>query len=148
MLEFGSVVLYKLSAKVEGGVMQPRWERGVWLGKLWGSEEHMVATSDGLVVKSGAVKPHPEQLWDSELFDGIRGTPWDPSAKSPNSEPAEAEAFRGVEPFVRADRTDDIIPQARRVKFREIFLTGSVLPRVVRNVQLSVLATRVFRRVS
>ena len=33
MLEFASVVLYKLSAKVQGGVMQPRWETGLWLGK-------------------------------------------------------------------------------------------------------------------
>ena len=28
-LEFGSLILYKLSARVEGGVVQPRWEKGV-----------------------------------------------------------------------------------------------------------------------
>ena len=38
MLEFGSIVLYKVSAKVQGGVMAPRWMKGVWLGKrfVWG----------------------------------------------------------------------------------------------------------------
>ena len=62
ILEFGSVVLYKVSSKVQGGLMQPRWERGVWLGKQWGTEEHLIATSEGIVLRSGAVKPHPERF--------------------------------------------------------------------------------------
>ena len=57
MLEFGSHVLYKLSARVDGGVMEPRWESGVWLGKMWGTEEHMIALKSGVVVKSGAQQP-------------------------------------------------------------------------------------------
>ena len=31
------MVLYKLSAKVGGGVIQPGWELGIWLGKQWGN---------------------------------------------------------------------------------------------------------------
>ena len=79
MFEFGSVILHKSSAKVKGVVMEPRWLKGLWLGKGFGTEEHIIATPEGSVVRSCAVKMHPEHQWDSHLFDSIRGTPWDPS---------------------------------------------------------------------
>ena len=75
LLEFASVVLYKVSAKVQGGVMAARWMKGLWLGKRWGAEEHIVSTGDGKVIRCCAVKPHPECQWDSALFDSIKGAP-------------------------------------------------------------------------
>ena len=33
MLEFGQLVLYKASCKVQGGDMSARWEKGMWIGK-------------------------------------------------------------------------------------------------------------------
>ena len=38
MFEFGSCVLDKTSAKVVGGDMGARWEKGIWLGKRFSSE--------------------------------------------------------------------------------------------------------------
>ena len=72
--EFGACVLYKVSAKVQGGDMSARWAKCIWLGKRFVSEEHLIGIAGGAVVRSGAVKPHPEIEWDSKLFDGIVGS--------------------------------------------------------------------------
>ena len=73
------MVLYKVNIKVEGGVMASRWERGIWLGKRFGTDEHIVSSEDGSVARSPAAKIHPDGQWNRELFDGIRGSPWNPS---------------------------------------------------------------------
>ena len=59
MFEFGSKILYKTSAKVIGGDMSARWGAGIWLGKRFASEEHIIGCEDGSVVRSGAVELHP-----------------------------------------------------------------------------------------
>ena len=61
--------------------MAPRWIRGIWLGKRFATEEHVVTMPDGSVVRSPAVKPHPEGMWDRDLFDKIRGSPLIPSGQ-------------------------------------------------------------------
>ena len=81
MLEFASKILYKGSAKVQGGVMEPRWPVGIWLGKRFATEEHIVGTQNGTIIRCGAVKPHPEGQFCRALFDGIRGSPWNPTGK-------------------------------------------------------------------
>ena len=55
MHEFGSMVWAKLPGKVQGGLMQERWVRAVWLGKKWSSEEHTVG------VEGGASGPSPRR---------------------------------------------------------------------------------------
>lgn len=89
MLEFGCVVMHKVESKVEGGVMAPRWIRGIWLGKIFGTDEHIVTMPDGSVVRSPAVKLHAERPWDREFFYSIRGKPWDPSGKEAEDEVLE-----------------------------------------------------------
>ena len=96
--------------------MSARWAKGMWLGKRFTSEEHLIATTSGLVAVSGAVRDHPEVVWDSQLFDGVVGVPWDPLAKG-----------RGNEASVPHERVDDLprvvvprssedgIPKARNV---------------------------------
>ena len=60
--------------------MAPRWQAGIWLGKRFSSEEHLVGTADGSVGRSCAVKVHPDGAWDRELsfLNKIRGSPWNP----------------------------------------------------------------------
>ena len=70
-MEFGTSVLYKAGAKVEGGVMEPRWKRGVWLGKGFGTDEDLVGTSPGTVGRSVSVKVDPDGPWNREFFDAI-----------------------------------------------------------------------------
>ena len=82
MMEFGMVVLYKLDLKPAGEDMAPRWGRGIWLGERFATEEHVISTAAGNVVRSAAVRPHPEKMWDRELFDRVKGVPWDPSGRA------------------------------------------------------------------
>ena len=86
MQQFGTTVLYKVGTKVEGGVMEPRWEVGTWLGKRFSSEEHIVAGESGNVMRSPFVKPHPTEQWNWERFSSIKGTPWDPYGKEEGEE--------------------------------------------------------------
>ena len=62
--------------------MGPRWAKGIWIGKKFSTEEHVIGTVEGLVAIAGAVREHPETKWDSTLFDGLIGVPWDPVAKN------------------------------------------------------------------
>ena len=59
--------------------MPERWQLGVWLGKRFHTEEHLVARKvDGLVIRSRAVKAMPEKTKVEDL-DMIKGSPWTPS---------------------------------------------------------------------
>ena len=62
--------------------MSARWAKGFWLGKRFSSEEHVTGTTEGLVAIAGAVREHPEVVWDSKLFDGLVGVPLDPLGKN------------------------------------------------------------------
>jgi hypothetical protein len=115
MLEFATTVLYKVSAKVQGGLMQARWLKGIWLGKRFGTEEHLIGTTEGTIVRSAAVKPHPEIAWDSELFDAIRGTPWNPTCR-PVAGEVVPEAQVPPLPRVVIPRSELEVPEPRRAK--------------------------------
>ena len=86
MFGFGRCMLYTTSNKVQGGDKGARWMKEIWLGKRFTKEEHILATSDGLVAVAGAVRVHPEVTWDSQFFDGMIGVPWDPLAKNRGKE--------------------------------------------------------------
>ena len=59
MAAFGQKVLFMLPKRPRGGDMQPRWDTGIWLGKLWKSDEHILA-SRGLVVRARSIRALPE----------------------------------------------------------------------------------------
>ena len=44
------------------GKLAPRWHDGIWLGLQFTSGEHIVATSDGRVVRARAVHPRPDAV--------------------------------------------------------------------------------------
>ena len=78
MLEFGSSVMFRVSGKVLGGVMQERWFPGIWLDKELHTEEHLVMKEDGLVVRSRAVRENSQNL-TMEDYDKLLSTPHDPT---------------------------------------------------------------------
>ena len=81
MHEFGSAVRVKYQGKLQGGLMKERWGSGVWLGKKWASDEHLVSMGNGKIVRARDVRPMPEdQAFDREMLLGVRGTPSNPSA--------------------------------------------------------------------
>ena len=51
--------------------MRERWLEGVWIGKRWNSEEHLIACDDGRVVRARSVHVFPEEKrWDAEAIKG------------------------------------------------------------------------------
>jgi hypothetical protein len=82
MVEFGRKVMCKIPCKPEGGLMQERWVRGVWLGKRFMSDEHLVVVEDGSVCVTSAVRLLPvSDSWDIDFINKIKGTPWDPKGQ-------------------------------------------------------------------
>ncbi len=72
--------MHRMSGPVQGGVMSERWFDGIWIGLQFTSVEHMVATSDGRVVRARAVHPRPDTVKiTKEALNNIRGGPWSPS---------------------------------------------------------------------
>jgi len=79
MLEFGQKILHRYPGKSEGGSMQHRWEEGIWLGKRTLSDEHIVASPSGKIMKARSVQPKPlSESWDVEAILAVRATPWSP----------------------------------------------------------------------
>ena len=77
---FGAPVMHRMSGSVQGGVMSERWFDRIWIGLQFTSGEHMVATSDGRVVRARAVHPRPDTVnITKEALDNIIVGPWSPS---------------------------------------------------------------------
>ena len=99
--------------------MEPRWAKGLWLGKRFSTEEHVVSTADGVVIRSSAVRPHPDVEYDSQLFDGLVGLPWDPMGKGTELSPDDAPEL----PRVQVPRAEaDLHPRVRRVMISKAYV--------------------------
>jgi len=80
ILEFGQRVHHRVPGKVQGGLMAPRWLPGIWLGKRFESEEHIIGMESGKVVRARAVRSLPEgSMWSKEALLRVAGVPWRPS---------------------------------------------------------------------
>lgn len=76
MVEFGSMVMVKLQGKLQGGIMREGWIPGLWLGKRWTTDEHLVSIASGKVVRARDVRLFPlDQAFDLEYFKNVVGTP-------------------------------------------------------------------------
>ena len=89
MFEFARCILFKVHSKVQGGNMEARWEKGLWLGMRFASEEHIVSNAQGQVARCAAVRPHPKLEYDSAFFDALVGVPWDTDGKGAKDAPEE-----------------------------------------------------------
>ena len=76
MMEFGSGVYYRVPGTPEGGLMAERWLEGVWLGKKFNSDEHVVGMRGGSLCKTRSVRRKLEsESWVAEDIEGIKGIP-------------------------------------------------------------------------
>ncbi len=74
-VEFGRKILYKIPCKPEGGLMTERWVNGIWLGKKFQSDEHVVGMEDGSVCVTPSVRLLPDsESWSVDLVKP-RGVP-------------------------------------------------------------------------
>ena len=78
--EFLSPILHRVIGGIRGGEMQERWLEGLYLGKLWGSDEFIISTNDGKVVRARAVTPRPNGVQlTTEMIRTVQGHPWNPT---------------------------------------------------------------------
>ena len=78
--EFGRVILHWIPEKPQGGLMLERWVQGVWLGKRFTTDGHVIGLENGKVVRTRNVRPKSlEDTWNMEEINKIKGQPWDPS---------------------------------------------------------------------
>lgn len=77
-VEFCSPIMFRVVGKVQGGDMKERWHSGIFLGKKAGTEENLVMTLDGAVVRARAVR-EVHRVLRLEDLDILKGTPHDPA---------------------------------------------------------------------
>ena len=110
---FGTPVMHRMSGPVQGGVMSERWFDGIWIGVQFTPGEHMVATSDGRVVRARAVHPRPDTVTiTKEALNNIRVGPWSPSrviTQESGGRPAPM-AERG-----QPSQTEEPVPRSFRI---------------------------------
>ena len=85
--------MFRVSGKVQGGIMTERWYDGVWIGKTSLSDEHLVMKEDGMVVRARAVREMDGDVTLATL-DKLRCLPHDPTGTmKPVSQAPRAELF-------------------------------------------------------
>ena len=78
MVPFGASIMFRVCGKVDGGNLTERWHAGKWIGKRMGTEEHLVMTMDGKVVRARAIREFDEKVTLKD-FDVLVSTPHDPT---------------------------------------------------------------------
>ncbi len=98
LAEFGQKVLFRLPGKFRGGDLQPRWSTGIWLGKHWRSDEHIIASPSD-IVRARSIRGLPDrESWSIGEIEAIKATPWnlkpteEQTQDKPRVIPAEPEA--------------------------------------------------------
>ena len=72
------MVWHRVPGTLAGGLMQPRWQCGIFLGRRLESNEIFVSISDGSVVRARDFKEVPDNMaWDPELVKQLKGTSFD-----------------------------------------------------------------------
>ena len=73
-VEFAQHIMFRVVGKVQGGMMKVRWMSGLYIGKRPGSEENLVMTEEGKVVRARAIKEMHKMLRMEDL-DKLTVTP-------------------------------------------------------------------------
>ena len=82
IVEFAEQVLFPFSESSGPGAtvgkLMPRWDLGVWVGKINDSDEHVLLTPFGSKRATG-IRGLPERSkWNSDFLKTVRGLPWNP----------------------------------------------------------------------
>ena len=72
--DFGRRVLYYIHGR-RGGDLRGRWTTGIWVGKAFKTDEHLILDQTG-VNKCRAVRRHvQEKRWSAEWVRQVKGLP-------------------------------------------------------------------------
>ena len=126
--EFGSVILHRIPEKPQGGLMMERWVQGVWLGKRFTTDEHMIGLENGKVVRTRNVRPKTlEDTWNFEEIDKIKGQPWDPSVTLTYEKLAQ-EKFPRIEEPTPAEEEYVYMPRSHMITKADLTKAGGWTP--------------------
>ncbi len=76
---FGECVARTLPLHVGEDKFDVGWKEGVWLGIKSQSGESLTGTGEGVAkAKDFRRKPENGGQWNKEVFDVLRGAPWEP----------------------------------------------------------------------
>ena len=79
MVPFCEVVLFKIPKTQQRiGDFEDRWEKGVWVGFVMRSGDHLVATSRGVFKASTVMRRTIDKRWSANLVKEMKGSPDDP----------------------------------------------------------------------
>lgn len=79
MIEFGEVVLFK-AVGAEKDKLNPRYFKGVYVGRVDVSDENLILTDNGLFKARSIMRMNVDKRWDEDVFNGVIGTPWNPKS--------------------------------------------------------------------
>lgn len=79
MVEFGETVQFK-AVGAEKDKLNPRYFKGIYVGRVDATDENLVLTSNGLYKARSIMRMVEEKRWDAELFESVIGTPWNPKS--------------------------------------------------------------------
>ena len=125
LAEFGEVVMHYVPKKRRAKLDQ-RWTTGIFLGTTMHSNETYVALSNGCVVRGRAItRVRPDQRWNRELVQAIRGTPVEPLSR----DDSEVESFDNPHDHVREpdrDAPDDFQSATEKARLRTRILIADI----------------------
>ena len=123
MLEFGKSVHfipgsdYKAIPKAE-----PRGKIGTWIGIGDDTDEHLVATAEG-IFKTRTVRRRPADVrWDASAINTIRGLPWTPYRETTDDTTVTEKEPDNIKGPTNATATDDPNTPPRRFRITKAHL--------------------------
>ena len=60
---------------------EKRWRYGIWLRVIETSDEHSIASANGVVTCRAVAQIANDKKFDAEFFAAVTGTPWRPSPR-------------------------------------------------------------------
>ena len=113
-LEFGSSIFHRIPDNPQGGLMAPRWGSGIWLGKRFSTDEHVIGLEDGRVIRTRSVRAKPaEDFWSLDGLSKVKGQPWDPSVTLTYAKMSEDRFPKIPEPHAAEE---ECLPKPRATK--------------------------------
>jgi hypothetical protein len=120
LVPFCETVLFKIpKTQHKIGDFENRWERGVWVGFIMRSGEHLVATKAGVFRVSTVMRRSPDKRWSADLVGQIGGSPSIPVPGAVGRRiPAFAKKFEDTEgeKVVFAQAPEEAEPEVRVAK--------------------------------
>ena len=113
--------------------MMERWLPGVWLGKRFTTDEHVVGLENGKVVRTRSVRQKPvEDMWKMEEINQVKGQPWDPSLTLTYEKLAEERYPKAMEPGAVVEEDVQVKPRPHAIMKSDLKKAGGYTPGCVK----------------